>query len=267
MRVRGLLLLPVLSVAGAAPVWGQTRLLLGRAQDSLTAQALDNGRVVVLGTPLQAPINLDGTFVLRIPVREVTLEIRALQYRRTTIQVAADAQTVIVPVPRDYFLLEQVVVSGAATQVERRNLANAVSTLSADQLSRVPAQSIEQAFVAKIAGAMVQQNSGAPGGGMQVRLRGVTTILGNSTPLYVVDGVIVSDATIPAGTNAVTRGVPGSITSDQENSVNRIADLNPNDIERIEILKGASASVLYGSKASNGVILITTKRGRDLSAR
>jgi TonB-dependent SusC/RagA subfamily outer membrane receptor len=78
----------------------------------------------------------------------------------------------------------------------------------------------------------------------------------------VVDGVIVSNATIPQGTNAVTRGQAGVIASTQENALNRISDLNLNDIDRIEVLKGAAASAMYGSRASNGVILITTKHGR-----
>src|SRR6185436_3562975 len=87
---------------------------------------------------------------------------------------------------------------------------------------------------------------------------------GAFSPLYVVDGVIVSDISIPPGTNPITNasGNTSAIAAGQQNSVNRIADLNPNDIENVEVLKGAAASAIYGSKASNGVILITTKRGR-----
>ena len=81
-------------------------------------------------------------------------------------------------------------------------------------------------------------------------------------PNVLVDGVVVSNVTIPAGVNAITQGVRGAISSDQEDAVNRLSDLNPNDIESVEILKGASASAMYGSKASNGVVIIRTKRGR-----
>ena len=106
--------------------------------------------------------------------------------------------------------------------------------------------------------------SGAPGGGNVVQLRGTTSIIGKFTPLYVVDGVIVSDVSIPSGTNLLSRSFGNGlgIAGIQDNPVNRIADLNPNDIENIEVLKGAAASAIYGSKASNGVVLITTKRGR-----
>ena len=89
-------------------------------------------------------------------------------------------------------------MTGQATGISRRNLANAVSTLNATDLARVPAASVEQALHAKAAGANIQSNSGAPGGGMQLQLRGVSTILGHHRPLYVVDGVIVSDETIPS---------------------------------------------------------------------
>src|SRR6185436_16909086 len=104
---------------------------------------------------------------------------------------------------------------------------------------------------------------GAPGGGVQVRMRGVTSINAQSEPLYVVDGVIASNVAIPSNQNAVTNAAGGSNPAlTQDAQVNRVADLNPADIETIEVLKGASASAIYGSRASNGVVIITTKRGR-----
>jgi TonB-dependent SusC/RagA subfamily outer membrane receptor len=122
---------------------------------------------------------------------------------------------------------------------------------------------VEQQIQGKVAGANIQANSGAPGGGMQVELRGVTSINAVAKPLYVIDGVIVSDIAIPSNANAVTAASGGSNPSlTQDNQVNRIVDLNPNDIESIEILQGPSAAAIYGSQASSGVILITTKRGR-----
>jgi TonB-dependent SusC/RagA subfamily outer membrane receptor len=118
----------------------------------------------------------------------------------------------------------------------------------------VPAASLEQGLQGKVPGADIQYNSGTPGGDLQLRLRGVTSILGSVAPLYVLDGTILSDASVPIGTATITGGddfVPS-----------RIADLNPNDIASIEILKGAAATTLYGSKGSNGVVVIKTKRGR-----
>ncbi|HEX8431781.1 MAG TPA: TonB-dependent receptor plug domain-containing protein, partial [Longimicrobium sp.] len=144
-----------------------------------------------------------------------------------------------------------------------QNLANSVAVVSAQELQRAPAQTIERALQGKVAGANIASNSGAPGGGIQIQLRGVSSISGNSDPLFVVDGVIASNASIPSGQNAVgqaSRGFNSSTSQDQ--LVNRMADLNPNDIESIEILKGASASAIYGSKAANGVVIIRTKSGR-----
>src|SRR5262249_37926189 len=108
----------------------------------------------------------------------------------------------------------------------------------------------------------VLANSGAPGGGNQVRIRGVNSVFGEATPLYVIDGVLVADVTIQSGLNAISASVGGNGTSSQDNGVNRIADLNPNDIESIDVLKGASASAIYGARGTNGVIIITTRRGQ-----
>src|SRR5262245_36391787 len=182
------------------------------------------------------------------------------------VAVSADQSTVQIALEADALRLEEVVVTGQATGVQRRNLANAVASVKAEQLNIAPASSVETLLAAKIAGADIQSNSGAPGGGNQINLRGVTSIIGNSTPLYVVDGVIVSDVTVPSGANSVT-GAGGGIANIQDNSPNRIADLNPGDIESIEILKGGSAAAIYGSKANNGVILITTRRGRPGDVR
>src|SRR5262249_12813669 len=121
---------------------------------------------------------------------------------------------------------------------------------------------VEGAMVGKVSGANLQSNSGAPGGGMQLRLRGISTINGQSSPLYVIDGVIISNVAVPSGINAITAAAAGGNSANQDNRVSRVADLNPNDIESVEVLKGASAAALYGSKAANGVVIITTKRGK-----
>ena len=166
-----------------------------------------------------------------------------------------------VTLDRDVLQLEEQVITGEATSVARQNLANDVATVSVEDLTRAPAPTIENALQGKIAGATISANSGAPGGGVQVQLRGVTTIRASIEPLYVVDGVLVSNDAIASGANAITAAAGGGNASNQDNPVNRVADINPNDIERVEVLKGASASALYGAKAANGVIIITTKRG------
>jgi TonB-linked SusC/RagA family outer membrane protein len=194
----------------------------------------------------------------------VQLLIRRIGYKRYLLTVPASQNTVEAPLERDVLELEEVVVTGVATGVSRQNLANAIAKVDGDDVSAVSSQSVEDALQGKVAGADIQRNSGAPGGGLQVRLRGVSSINATAQPLWVVDGVIVSDVGIPSNQNEVTAAAGGNNPAlSQDGQVNRIADLNPNDIESIEVLKGASASAIYGSKASNGVIIVTTKRGRS----
>lgn len=250
------LLLAVPSLAAA-----QSRLLIGRVDDSLTTQPVTSGIVRVLGMTLSRPINPDGTFVLHVPHREVTLEIESPGYLSREVRVPVTAEAVEIRILKDFFRLDQIVVTGQAGGVGRRIAANSVGRVEGEDVNRVPAQSLDEILKGRVTGVAVTGGSGAPGGGMILRMRGVNSLLGSAEPLFVVDGVIVSNARIPGGANAVTRAETGVIGSMQENPLNRIADLNPNDIASIEVLRGASASALYGSKASNGVVIITTKRG------
>src|SRR6185295_2246053 len=245
----------------------QTRVVTGRVLDSLTNEIITSGQVSVQGTTVGSTIKDDGTFTVAVPPRDVVLSVRSIGFKRKDVPVPASQGAADVSLARDYFQLEAIVVTGQATGVERKNLANSVATVSADQLVKTSTSSVEQALQGKMAGADINQNNGAPGGGNIVRMRGVTSIIGSFQPLYVVDGVIVSNAEIGRGTNMVQRAYTSQglvpTVDNQDNSVNRIADLDPNDIESVEVLKGAAASAIYGSKASNGVILITTKRGRN----
>src|SRR5256714_9481214 len=210
-----------------------------------------------------------GTFTLgNVPQGNVVVSIRRIGHNFADLPLPAGQNVLAAALTRDPLRLSDVVVTGQATAVERRNLANAVATVSGEEVSRVASQAVEQALQGKVVGASIQANSGAPGGGMQMRMRGVTSINGSSEPLYVIDGVIVSNVAIPSNQNAVTKSTQGSNPSlTQDNQVNRIADINPNDIENIEVLKGAAASALYGSRASNGVRIITTRRGRPGAIR
>ena len=263
MKWRIVLLTAALAVAGVSQVNAQTRIVTGRVTDSLSSEPITSGQVSVQGTTIGSTIKDDGTFTLAVPTRDVVLVVRSIGFKRSNVSVPAALSAVTVTLTRDYFQLEAIVVTGAATGVERRNLANAVATVNAADLVAVPAASVEQALNGRIAGADIQSRSGAPGGGVTVRLRGVTSLTGKSTPLYVIDGVIASDIAVPPGLNPITLSSTGTaIGTSGENPVNRIADLVPENIESVEVLKGASASAIYGSKASNGVILITTKRGR-----
>ena len=223
---------------------------------------LADASVTVLGQPIGARTNAGGEYRLRVSQGEVTLLVRAISYKRVSVKVGASASTQDFSLEKDVLQLEGVTVTGAATTIDRRNATTAVAAVNTDELNRVPARSIENQLSGKILGARVFENNGAPGGGAQIQIRGSTSIIGQGDPLYVIDGVIVSNASIPNAANSISRA-GGGIGGGQDNQVNRLADINPSDIESVEVLKSAAASAIYGSRATNGVVVITTKRGRS----
>ena len=265
MLARCGLLFLVLSALWSAPTMAQGRVVTGTVLDSVTSVPVQGATVAVRGTRLATTAGEGGRFTLaNVPAGDVRVSVRRIGYRARDVVLPAGERELRVVLAPDLLQLTEVVVTGQATAIERRNLPNAVATVSGEEVSRVSAQSVEHALQGKVAGAVISTNSGAPGGGVQVRMRGVTSINAQSEPLYVVDGVLLSNVAIPSNQNAVTNAAGGSNPSlDQDAQVNRIADLNPNDIETLEVLMGASASAIYGSRASNGVVIITTKRGRS----
>jgi TonB-dependent starch-binding outer membrane protein SusC len=239
----------------------QTRQVTGRVLDAGSRNGVPNAQVAVLGASTGAQTNENGAFRLTAPTGDVTLVVRMIGYKQRHVPLPAGQPAIDVLLERDALRLEQVVVTGQATGVQRANAATAVSTVNAEELARVPSVSLENSLQGKVVGAAINMNSGAPGGGAQVQIRGVTSLIGNGEPLYVVDGVLVSNAAISSGINSISRGSGSGISSNQDNLTNRLADVNPNDIADVQVLKGAAASAIYGSKATNGVIVITTKRG------
>ena len=260
LRVCGIFLSSLL--LGVQLAAAQAREVAGRVTNATTAEGLPGATIAVSGTAIVAETNNDGNYVVGVPDGDQTLVVRAIGFKHQRVTVPASQASANVALEPDVFKLEEIVITGQATGVERQNLPNAVATVSAGELSRAPAQTLESALQGKIPGAYIQANSGAPGGGYQLNLRGVSTINASVDPLYVVDGIVVSNAAIPNGQNAVSCAQCGGNPRNQDNPVNRIADLNPEDIERIEVLKGGSAAAIYGSKATNGVVIITTKRGQ-----
>jgi TonB-linked SusC/RagA family outer membrane protein len=262
-RQRWWISLAFVCLAIPSTLTAQERVVTGRVIDEVTRAPVAFATVTVAGTTVGGVSGQDGSFRLEgVPAGDVTLRVQNLGYRTRTVTVAAGQEEVEIVLETDYLNVEAIVVTGRATAVERRNLAQSVATVTAQEIERVPAQSLEKQLQGRVAGADIQKNSGAPGGGIQVDLRGIATINATAEPLYVVDGVIVSNVAIPNNQDIVTRAHIGSQNSRlQTDQVNRIADLNPNDIETIEILRGASAAAIYGSKANNGVVIITTKTG------
>ena len=260
-KIRSSVFSLLLLVLVSASAFAQTRRVSGRVTIEGSAEPLVTASVNVVGTTVGTYTDDQGRFTLTVPDGQATLRVRRIGFVQKTIPVAPGDNDLNVSMTRDVLQLETQVVTGQATSVSSRNIANAVAVVSGEKLNKAPAQGIDQALQGKIPGAVITSNSGAPGGGTQIQLRGVTSINASSSPLYVIDGIVVNNTAIQNGLNAITGAAGGNLASNQDQQVNRVADINPQDIETIEVLKGASAGAIYGSRGSNGVIVITTKRG------
>ncbi|MFD2245870.1 SusC/RagA family TonB-linked outer membrane protein [Pontibacter ruber] len=243
-------------------LFGQTT-VRGTVTDASSGNTLPGVSVVVVGTTVGTTTDGTGSYTIQLPETTGKLQFSFLGYESRTYDVTAATTTLNVRLQEKITSLSEVVVTGLATTVKRANAANAVATINSKEISGITTpQTMDAAISGKLVGANVVSNSGAPGGGIAIKLRGITSVFGEAQPLYVVDGVILDNSSISAGLNAVTAAAAGgNPSSNQDNASNRIADLNPDDIESIEVLKGASAAAIYGSLASAGVVIITTKRG------
>lgn len=241
-------------------IFGQ-EILTGKTINQATGELVPFVNVVEKGTTNGTTSDLDGNFSLRVNSLPTTLVFSYIGFETQELRVTNNSPLTISFI-ESAAALDEVVVTGLATSVRRQNSANAVASITAEDLvGTTTPPTLEGALYGKFPGAIVSANSGAPGGGLSIKLRGATSIQGNTQPLYIIDGVYVDNSSIPAGLNAVSRAAAGGSASNQDNPSNRIADINPEDIANIEILKGASAAAIYGSRAAAGVVIITTKRG------
>lgn len=232
----------------------------GIVTDETTGEPLIGAAVKLKGTAQGVVTDLNGSFSVTVPGSQGVLQFSYIGYVSEDVSVTSATGTLNVSLSEDIGRLEEVVVTGLATSVKRSNLANAVSTISGSELTGTTSQpTLDAAIYGKVTGANIVQSSGAPGGGIAIRLRGVSSITGQNQPLFIVDGVYLSNAEVPSG----LRFASGANSASEENASNRIADLNPDDIENIEILKGPSAAAIYGTRANAGVVIITTKRGKE----
>ena len=261
-RRRGLGLGPaagaLLALLLAGPLMAQqnTYRIEGTVVGATTMQPLPNVSVQLVGTQVGTLTGPNGEFQLspRLAPGTYSLEFSLIGRESVTREVQLGSSlTVEVPqvqMRESAVQLEGIIVTGTGVATQRRALGNAVSVVAGDAVANSRAATVDAALQGKVAGAQIMANSGTPGGGVSIRLRGTSSIVGGAEPLFIVDGVIVdnsSDQQINFGYRT--------------NPTNRLADLNPNDIDRVEILKGAAAAALYGSRANNGVIQIFTKRG------
>ncbi len=233
----------------------------GTVTDASNGEPIPGVTVLVKGTTNGTITGINGEYELSVPDGS-TLVFSSIGYSS---QEIAASEAGDIALRTDVTNLDEVVVTGLATSVKRSNLANSVASISSDNLTGITNQStLDGSLSGKFLGADIRANSGAPGGGISMRLRGVTSIFGDQQPLFIVDGVYVDNSTTSLGNNIVSEAAGGGNPStNQDDATNRIADIDPEDIESIEILKGASAAAIYGSRAAGGVVIITTKRGKS----
>jgi len=231
----------------------------GTISDAKTGEPLVGTSVFVKGTFVGTTTDDRGTYSLDASPGDV-LVVAYIGYK--TQEIVVGEGVLDIALETDVLRQDEVIVTGLATTVKRRNAANAVAVVSGADLVNAPIQTLDQALSGQFAGVNVRRNTGAPGGGVNVNLRGTSTLTGSTQPLYVIDGVIINNDANQSGVDVITKSTGAGSERPQGQPTNRIGDINPNDIESIEVLKGASAAAIYGAKASNGVIIITTKRGK-----
>ncbi|SFT37696.1 TonB-linked outer membrane protein, SusC/RagA family [Algoriphagus locisalis] len=240
--------------------WAQYN-IRGTVSDERTGEPLIGASILIKGTTSGAVTDLDGNYSLDISSSgSVELIVSSIGYLKKTITVNQNQTEVNIQLNQDATNLEEVVVTGLASSVKRSNLANAVTSVSSRDLTGTTTiQTTDGALYGKVPGATIRSNGGAPGGGISIQLRGISSLQGASQPLIIVDGVYINNASQRTG-RATVSGAGGS---NQDDGANRLADINPADIENIEVLKGPSAAAIYGTRANAGVIIITTKRGAE----
>lgn len=220
--------------------------------------------VQVKNTNFATATNSDGDYNLRadIPNGNYVLVMSGVGYKTTEAKFSVTGSadiTVNSSLVQDALGLDEVVVTGTTQGTTKRQLGSYISTVKSEDLSKGATGNVLAALQGKTAGAQIIQNSGDPSGGISVRLRGISSISSSSEPLYIVDGVIVNNATNRV-TNTSSNYDGGSFVGTI--GQNRLADINPADIDRIEVLNGAAAAAIYGSRANAGVVQIFTKRGK-----
>ena len=218
-------------------------------------QGMPGVTVKVAGLPIGTSTNSKGWYVLDLPLQKGSLEFSFIGFKKQLINFTEKTDTLQIVLEEDLMELEEVTVSTGYYKVDKRHLTSSVTTLKMDDIMQPGVGTLDQMLEGRIPGMIFMQNSGQVGAAPKIKIRGTTTLLGSTAPLWVLDGVILTD---PVNVD------PASINDlDFVNLLgNAISGLNPEDIEKLDVLKDASATAIYGPKASNGVIVITTKKGK-----
>ena len=229
----------------AIAAFAQDKRITGKVTAREDGLPLPGVSVKVSGTTIGTQTDVNGNYSINVPSAGKSLEFSFIGFLTQSANIGTKT-SIEVSLSTDEKQLSEVVVVGYGTQ-QKKDLAGAVTQIKGEVIENLPVQSFDRAIQGRMSGVQVSGNSGIPGGAVTVRIRGTGSINAGNNPLYVIDGVQVEGGDLSR-----------SITSS-----NALAGLNPNDIESIDVLKDASAAAIYGAQAANGVILITTKKGKS----
>ena len=232
----------------------QSIIISGTVVDAKTKDVLPGVNVALKGSRLGTTTDFDGIFSIKLPTNDAILVFSYLGYKTQEVKVnkSIDLQ---IEMEEELLDLDEVVITGYQT-IDKRELTSSIGSVSAEELDIVAAISVDKMLEGKATGLMVTNLSSTPGASAKIRVRGGSTFTGNQSPLWVVDGVIYEDP-VPLSANEIN-------SFDNINIIgNALTGINPTDIAKIDILKDASATAIYGTRAANGVIVITTKRGQQ----
>lgn len=224
------------------------RVISGTIINDSQHQPLEGATISIKGQPRGTYSKTDGSFSIQVPPGAAKLVVSFAGFETQEIEIAGQ-NVIAVKLKQDTRQLGDIIVTGYSTQ-NKRFIAGSITSVKADDFKHIPASSFNQLLQGKAAGVQVSANSGVPGGGITFRVRGNNSINASVDPLYIIDGVFISN------TDLIQTGL-----GNQQQS-NPLADINPSDIESIQILKDANATAIYGSLGANGVVIVTTKRGR-----
>ncbi len=247
-----LLALSFLMVFGLGTLLAQSRTITGTVTGSEDGMPIPGVSVFVQGTTVGTVTQPNGTYSLNVPQDAQILVFSFVGMQRVEVGIQGRS-TIDISMVSETFAMDEVVVTALGIRRERKALGYAVQDVDAEEISRTGNANLATAMQGKIAGIDIKPSSGMPGASSQIVIRGARSFTGNNTPLYVVDGMPIASTPDYSTGNSVT----GSDLS------NRAVDINPADIESINVLKGQAAAALYGIRASNGVIIITTKSGAN----
>jgi len=242
------LALPVLMLFAFQVAIGQEKTVTGKVTDSRDGSPVSGASVTAKGTNIGTSTAADGTFRLNVPSTATTLVISSVGF--STIEMAI-SDNMNISMTGSGSNLNEVVVTGYGT-ARKRDLTGAVASVKAKDFNKGVFTAPDQLIQGKVSGVQVLNNSGAPGGATTVRIRGNASLRTGNQPLFVVDGIPLDGGSARPGLNTNVGSSPGG---------NPLNFLNPNDIASMDVLKDASAAAIYGSRAANGVVLITTKKG------